>query len=217
MAENKPLSEEDITRIGNPARPEGEAGSQMLERMNDSHYEVTGWALNFFHFTDHDSILDIGCGGGRTLHRMSERSSHGTLTGVDYSPVSVSESEKYNAEDIASGKMKILQGSVDQLPLPDASYDRIITVESFYFWPDAVRDLKEVRRVLKQGGQFLLVADIYNRDDLPDSAVEHIKEYDMRNPSLDEFRSYFEKAGFSDITIHLKNGTTWIAVEGSIS
>ena len=213
MAESRPLSEEEITKIGNPAKPTGEAGSQMLERMNDSHYEVTGWALDFFHFTDTDNILDIGCGGGRTLHRMSERSRRGKLTGVDYSPVSVEESRKYNAEDITSGKMNILQGSVDQLPLPDDSFDRIITVESFYFWPDAVKDLKEVRRVLKEGGQFILVADIYNRDDLPASAVEHIREYDMRNPTLDEFRSYFEQAGFRDITIHLKNGSTWIAVE----
>lgn len=215
MAENKPLSEEEITKIGNPAKPEGKAGSLMLERMNDSHYEVTGWALNFFHFTDHDSILDIGCGGGRTLHRMSDRSPQGKLTGVDYSPVSVEESKRTNAADIADGRMQILQGSVDQLPLADDSFDRIITVESFYFWPDAVKDLKEVRRVLKSGGQFLLVADIYNRDDLPESAVEHIREYNMRNPSLDEFRSYFEQAGFSDITIHLKNGTTWVAVEGT--
>lgn len=215
MAENKPLSEEEITKTGNPAKPEGEAGSMMLKRMNDSHYEVTGWALNFFHFTDHDAILDIGCGGGRTLHRMSDRSPQGKLIGVDYSPVSVEESTRTNAEDVASGKIQILQGSVDQLPLADDSFDRIITVESFYFWPDAVKDLKEVRRVLKTGGQFLLVADIYNRDDLPASAVEHIQEYNMRNPSLDEFRSYFEQAGFGDITIHLKNGTTWVAVEGT--
>ena len=36
-------TQEEVTRIGNPRKPEGMEGAEMLERMNQSHYEVTGW------------------------------------------------------------------------------------------------------------------------------------------------------------------------------
>ena len=36
----------------------------MLQRMNESHYAVTGWALEHWKIRENDRILDIGCGGG---------------------------------------------------------------------------------------------------------------------------------------------------------
>lgn len=65
--------EDEITRIGNPRKPQGEEGRQMLKRMNESHAEVTEWALGFFDFHESDDALDIGCGGGATLARMAKR------------------------------------------------------------------------------------------------------------------------------------------------
>ena len=60
-------TEEEITREGNPRKPQGEEGKVMLDRMNHSHYEVTGWALAHWKIKGDDQILDIGCGGGMTL------------------------------------------------------------------------------------------------------------------------------------------------------
>ena len=45
---------------------------------------------------------------------------------------------------------EVLEGSVEALPFADDGFDKIITVESFYFWPDPQENLKEVRRVLKE-------------------------------------------------------------------
>ena len=214
--EKTELSESEITKIGNPAKPQMTEGAQMLDRMNKSHYEVTGWALDFFNFCPDDHVLDIGCGGGMTLKRMSEKVPKGHLTGVDYSPVSVEKSSETNKEDIASGKMEILEASVSALPLPDDSFDRIITVESFYFWPEPVHDLSEVRRVLKPGGQFLLVADIYGSFDLDEKTRKNIRDLELLNPTPDEFVDLFRSAGFTAVTVHLNEGTSWIAVEGRI-
>ena len=61
----------------------------MLERMNESHHNVTGWALSLWEIQGNDNILDIGCGGGAALSRMAEHVTDGHLTGIDYSPVSV--------------------------------------------------------------------------------------------------------------------------------
>ena len=110
--------------------------------------------------------------------------------------------------------MKVLEGSVESLPFADDSFDKITTVESFYFWPAPQENLKEVRRVLKPGGIFLLVADTYNKDGLDPKTLENIYRFHLFTPTREEFQELFEKAGFEDIQIHIKEGTDWICVEG---
>ena len=175
--------EKEITREGNPACPEGKAGQLMLERMNASHYQVTGWALSFWQMNEDDVVLDIGCGGGMTLHRLSSSIKTGHLYGVDYSETSVEESRALNASDIANGKMTIENASVEALPFEDETFDKIITVESFYFWPDAVKDLEEVCRVLKKNGVFLLTADVYGKEDLPEKKEQPVKASAEKKPA----------------------------------
>lgn len=208
------IDKDKITELGNPAKPQGDVGKLMLSRMNDDHYDVTTWALSFFSFNEMDNVLDIGCGGGITLKRMADNIISGHLTGVDYSETSVAMSAETNADNIISGKMDIIKTSVEAMPFSAESFDKIITVESFYFWPNPVENLKEVRRVLKENGKFLLVADIYDRDDLSDRQKENIKKYNLFNPSLETFYSLLKSAGFSEIIIHTKEGTTWVCAEG---
>ena len=66
-------TQQQITDSGNPRKPTGDDGQKMLERMNESHYAVTGWALEHWNINESDIILDIGCGGGATLKRKIGR------------------------------------------------------------------------------------------------------------------------------------------------
>ena len=211
------LSPEQITELGNPRRPEGEAGAEMLRRMGESHAEVTAWGLQFLGDSAHARILDIGCGGGAALGRMAKMFPGSRLTGLDYSEVSVAEASAANADWIEAGRMTILQGSVSEMPFADAAFDRITTVESFYFWPNPQKDLCEVRRVLAPGGRFLLIADIYGCDALSEHARENIRKYGLYNPDPQTFASLLKNAGFSDVYLHFQEGTTWICAEGRVS
>ena len=214
MAEQDVMDEVQVTEMGNPRKPEGEAGTMMLKRMNDSHAEVTEWAFSFLDIKPDDKILDVGCGGGAALARLSKFIDTGHLTGVDYSPVSVDTSREFNAEDIEKERMDIFEASVDALPFYDGSFDKVVTVESFYFWPHPVEDLGEVWRVLDDNGVFLLTADIYQKDDLSDRVRANIRKFDLTNPTPELFEEMFKEAGFSKVVIHTKEGTDWIAVEG---
>ena len=207
-------NQEMITRIGNPKKPRGDEGRQMLERMNESHGDVTMWALGKLSFNSDDSVLDIGCGGGATLKRISRHITTGHIAGVDYSPVSVELSRELNADDIDSGKTEVIEASVESLPFGDDSFDKIVTVESFYFWPDPPENLKEVLRVLKPGGTFIIVADVYNKDGLKEKTLENIRRYEMFNPTPGEFEDMFKSAGFASVKIHTEPETDWICVEG---
>lgn len=206
--------ERSVTQAGNPAMPTGEAGAEMLARMNDSHAAVTEWGLSHLCITPDAAVLDIGCGGGATLHRLSLRAPQGHITGVDYSPVSVACSRAFNESTIKRGQMEVVQGSVEALPFADGSFDITTTVESFYFWPNPQENLREVRRVLKEGGTFALIADIYENGQLSDKTRENIELYHLYNPTKAEFETLFRQAGFRNITLHTREGEAWITVCG---
>ena len=212
MSENEEARTPDL---GNPRRPEGAAGAKMLDRMNESHCAMTGWALDFLDIRPGDRLLDIGCGGGMTLNRIAGRITEGHLDGIDYSEVSVRKSSDLNREWIEQGRMTISEGSVEALPFADETFDKIITVESFYFWPDPGENLKEVRRVLKKNGHFLLVAETYDNPAMSDRERENVAMYHLFNPTKEKFEELFEKAGFKNIQIHTKNGEEWICVDGT--
>lgn len=203
-----------VTAEGNPRRPEGEAGRAMLARMNESHARLVDWGLSHIDLHAGDTVLDIGCGGGNTLARMAERVTEGHLVGIDYAETSVEASRAFNAPLIEAGRMEILHGSVEHLPFTDEHFDAVVTVESFYFWPNPEECLKEVARVVKKGGTFLLLAEIYERDDLPESIREKIAGYALTNPTPEEFERLFRAAGFAVVETHFKEGEYWIAVRG---
>ena len=214
MAQEDWRDTDRVTAEGNPRRPEGEAGRAMLARMNESHARLVDWGLSHIALHAGDTVLDIGCGGGNTLARMAERVAEGHLVGIDYAETSVEASRAFNAVLIAAGRMEILHGSVENLPFVDGHFDAVVTVESFYFWPNPEECLKEVARVVKKGGTFLLLAEIYGRDDLPEGIREKIVGYALTNPTPDEFERLFRAAGFSTVETYFKDGEYWIAVRG---
>ena len=203
-----------ITELGDPSKPHGEAGAEMLSGMNEHHYEVTGWGLSFLELRKDSRVLDIGCGGGETLRRMSEKVTEGSLTGADHSPLSVKMSLEHNHEAVSAGRLNVFEASVGELPFADDSFDRIITVESFYFWEDPANDLKEVYRVLDERGIFLIVADINGDAELSEEDLANIRKYSLYNPTSAELEVLLTQAGFSSVKIHKKGGTSWICAEG---
>ena len=214
MAEADWQKTERETVEGNPRRPEGDAGRTMLARMNESHARLVDWGLAHLDLRAGDTVLDIGCGGGSTLARMAERVTKGDLIGIDYAETSVEASRAFNAALIEAGRMKVLHGSVEALPFDDAHFDAVVTVESFYFWPSPEESLKEVARVVKKGGTFLLLAEIYGRDDLPAGIRAKVADYDLTNPTPEAFERLFRAAGFREVHMDFQEGEYWIAVRG---
>lgn len=202
-----------ITELGNPADPHGEAGEIMLMRMGETHRSVTDWAFQLLKLDGSERILDIGCGGGDALKKLSKQITSGTLTGADHSEVSVQLTRKNNSADVENGKMSVVKASADSLPFADNSFDLIYTIESFYFWGNDPASLREVNRVLSEGGKFVIIADIHGDAALNDETLENIKKYNLFNPTPDSLHELLKKAEFSKIDIFLKENTTWICAQ----
>jgi 2-polyprenyl-3-methyl-5-hydroxy-6-metoxy-1,4-benzoquinol methylase len=84
----------------------------MLRNMNARHSKLTDWGLGHISFGKRDTILDVGCGGGRTVSKLAAMAPEGKVYGIDHSEDSVATSRKTNALSIAGGQVEIQQGPV---------------------------------------------------------------------------------------------------------
>lgn len=142
----------------NPGYPEGEAGKKMLDRMNRSHAPLRDWGLPHFAYVGHMHILDVGCGGGATIHDLLDYAKDSIVEGIDYAEESVKQTTAFNKDEIGS-RVFVQKADVAQLPFDDNSFDLITAVETVYFWPDIKAAFSEIRRVLKPGGSFMILCE----------------------------------------------------------
>ena len=140
----------------NTRKPVGLGGKIMVAMMNLGHSPVARWGLRFLELTLDAKVLDCGCGGGANMKRLLKKCPQGIVKGIDYSPVSVEKSKKVNEAAIAEGRCTVLQGSVADMIFADNWFDAVTAFETVYFWPDLPRCFREVYRVLKVGGTFLI-------------------------------------------------------------
>jgi SAM-dependent methyltransferase len=133
-------------------KPGGLLGRRVVQAMNLSHAALTDWGLDQFAVRNTAAVLDIGCGGGRTVHRLAALAPGGKVIGLDYSATSVAASRDFNAKEIEAGQVRIELGSVAALPFADSTFDIVTAVETHYYWPDLPANVREILRVLKPGG-----------------------------------------------------------------
>jgi SAM-dependent methyltransferase len=196
-------------------RPSNRAGRAVLDRMNRSHAEVTAWGLGHVDAGLDFTILDIGCGGGRTIDRLASVTTGGKVYGVDYSPASVEVSREMNAKWVGQGRVDVQLGSVSHLPFDDATFDLVTAVETHYYWPDLPRDVREVMRTLVPGGTFLVIAETY-RGRTNDWAYRPTMQLLLRAAYLSpgEHRALLENAGFERVEVFEEKTNGWICALG---
>ena len=97
-----------------------------------------------------ESILDLGCGNGNILSRLSENS-EAELYGIDLSEKMIEE-----AEERLNGKARLTIGDAEMLPYKEGSFDLVICNASFHHYPNPEKALLEIKRVLKPNGTLIL-------------------------------------------------------------
>jgi len=190
-------------------------GRLFLRSMNLSHGSLTRWGLTQASIQPTDTILDVGCGGGRTIDTMARLASHGRVFGVDYSATSVDVARRANAEAIDAGRVGVQQASVSALPFYAAMFDLVTAVETHYYWPDLLSDLREIRRVLKPGGRVVLIAEAYRgrqADWLYRPAMRLLRAEYL---TVDQHRAALEGAGYVNVEVHTEPSKGWLCAVGS--
>lgn len=206
--------------INQSGKPSGLPGRINLWRMGRRHSGLTEWGLAHVSVGLRDTVLDVGCGGGKTIARLASMAAEGEAYGIDNSKASVAASRRANRKAIASGRVEVLFGSVSSLPFPELMFDLVTAVETHYYWPDLDADAREILRVLKPRGTFILIAEAYrNRkyDELRQKLEELQRTVKYSLLSASEHREMFLKAGYCDVRVFEEENNGWICVVGNKS
>ena len=198
------------------SKPTGWLGRFTLWRMNSSHSKLTDWGLAHVSIEKHFTILDVGCGGGRTVSKLAAIATQGKVYGLDYSGESVATTKKLNAPSIGAGRVEVRLGSVSNLPLSDGMFDLVTAVETHFWWPNLPADMSEIFRVLKPGGKLTIIAEVYKGANTTVSrlAEKYASRTGMALLSADEHRELFVDAGYSDVQVIEKRDKGWICAMG---
>jgi ubiquinone/menaquinone biosynthesis C-methylase UbiE len=180
--------------------------------MNSSHSKLTDWGLRHISIDTHDTILDVGCGGGRTVAKLADIAKQGKVYGIDHSGESVAASKKHVAQYITLGRVEILNRSVSQLPFSNNMFDLVTAVETHFWWPNLPGDMREVFRVLKPGGTLIFIAEIYKGASTTAAkfAEKYASSAGMILLSVDEHREHFTNAGYSSVQVIEEHDKGWI-------
>jgi SAM-dependent methyltransferase len=197
-------------------KPRGFFGRFTLWRMNKSHSKLTDWGLTHTAVEIGFIVLDVGCGGGRTISKLAAMAAQGKVHGIDYSVESVAASRRYNAQAIRVGRVEIHEADVGKLPFPDNTFDLVTGVETHFWWPDIAAGLREIRRVLKPGGTVILIAEVYKGADAPMSRLceKYAPISGMKMLTVDEHRDLLALVGFADVRIDALPTKGWITTQG---
>lgn len=135
--------------------PEGRLGELGADLMEDNGGPMARRAVAQLELKADGSAIEIGFGPGLALEVLAHALPLGHITGVDPSPLMHRRAQARNAGAIQEGRMVLLAGSADRLPVATASCDGALAIDNLHFWPDRLAGLMEVRRVLRPGSPFV--------------------------------------------------------------
>jgi SAM-dependent methyltransferase len=194
-------------------RPAWLPGRLFLEIMNNSHSGVTNWGLTHVALGTDFTILDVGCGGGRTVSTLAA-ATQGMVRGIDYSAASVAASRRTNVRRIEAGRVDIQQGTVSRLPFADGTFDLVTAVETHYYWPDPTADFGEILRVLKPGGRVVVIAETYRGRRFDALYLPVMRLLRATYLSVDEHEQLLVGAGYSEVEVYTERAKGWICAVG---
>ena len=144
-------------------------------------------------------ILDVGCGTGQTAAYLAAQ--YGAIvTGIDNNPVMVEKAKTRMAR--YQLPVKIIQGSIENSPLKEETFDLIIS-ESVLSFVNKPRSLTEIFRLLKGSGRFIANELTINQRIDPSHKKEITQFYGLDSLLLErDWITLLQQTGFKGIKIH---------------
>lgn len=137
------------------------------------------------------ATIDVGSGTGFTTQGIARRVRPEFIHCVDQSPHQVAKAQK--KPDLIGCTFQL--GDAEDIPYPTDTFDRYVSAGSIEYWPEPQRGICEAYRVLKAGGEALMIGPLRPNKRL----ARLVADTWMLFPSEAEYREWFDAAGFVDI------------------
>jgi arsenite methyltransferase len=148
-------------------------------------------------------VVDLGCGGGLDVFLAAAKvGPTGKAIGIDMTPEMIALSRK-NAARSGVANAEFHLGTIDNIPLPDASADVVISNCVINLAPDKPAVFREIARVLKPGGR-LAVSDIALKKPLPPEIGNDLAAYVgcvAGAIQIHDYRAWLAEAGFAEVAV----------------
>jgi ubiquinone/menaquinone biosynthesis C-methylase UbiE len=148
-------------------------------------------------------VLDLGSGAGNDCFvARALVGDEGRVTGLDFTDAMLEKARKNN-EKLGYTNIEFVKGDIETMPLPDLSYDVVISNCVLNLVPDKEKAFAQIFRVLKPGGHFC-ISDVVLNGTLPDKLQKAAEMYAgcvsgaIQKP---DYLQIISQSGFSDIQI----------------
>jgi ubiquinone/menaquinone biosynthesis C-methylase UbiE len=165
------------------------------EGMEKGHRPVGEQAIELMAIPSEARVLDVGCGSGWATRLMAEKARDGRVVGIDIADEMIAIARETS---LAWSNVEFKVASAEKLPFPNREFTHAFSMESLYYYADVLVALKEIKRVLKPGGMFVTVVDLYQENEPSGQWVEQLK-VPVHFLSFSDYRSLFEQAGFVNV------------------
>ena len=169
------------------------------EEMEHHHISITQQTLAMMGLRPGQRVLDLGCGAGwasRLLAQMvagGERP--GQVIGVDVSDEMI---RRARAASTQYDNLMFVVGSAQQIPWEENFFDKVLSVESFYYYGDQEGALDELFRVMAPKGELYILINLYTDNHYSLRWVEELK-VPVQAKSEQEYIDYLKEHAFEDV------------------
>lgn len=140
-------------RFGQPRGWTGRVAGVLLAGLNG---ELNRRAVEALELTPSDRVLEVGYGPGVGIAALLARVTAGSVAGIDPSDEMLRQAVTRNRAAFDRGQLDLRLGYAADLPWDDATFDAALSLNSVLFWQPLEPGLREVFRVLRPGGRFLV-------------------------------------------------------------
>jgi arsenite methyltransferase len=135
-------------------RPSGPLGPLVARRLNRRNCDLIAHTVDALDVGRGHRVLDLGFGGALSLRLLLGEVGHGgRVCGVEPSTEMVRRARRLLRYEVETGRLVVRIGTSDAIPFGDAEFDRVLTCQTVYFWPDVRAGLAELHRVVAPGGR----------------------------------------------------------------
>jgi len=199
----KKLQQKLGQQLSNPTGFWGLVIGRLMNVINKEMYQA---AYKLLELKSNDCLLEIGFGNGAFIKEISSKIYPGNYYGIDISDTMIASAKKKNKKLINTGKVTLVKSNVNNLPFDTNFFNKILTINTIYFWDNPKQIMSEIKRVLKPEGSFIVALN--TREAMENS--EYVKEkftlYDkekvvhlFQNSGFKVIKSTYKKMKIEDV------------------